>query len=201
VALRGDSCGLGREAALLKLDVPVAAGIGRVRAIAAIALYDSMPDGPTRRVDAADKLGLTGARRALLVETGILFVDAGGPDARVTAARGLLDRLPGAREGLEAIVIGDSRAPLRARGTVATAEDAPLDLDPAQALAELEESGIVLRDAARGLVDFPALHPSGRVVQLCWQMGEDDLGWWHLPEDGFAGRRRLPVPEELPPER
>jgi hypothetical protein len=83
----------------------------------------------------------------------------------------------------------------------ATAEDAPLDLDPAQALAELEESGIVLRDAARGLVDFPALHPSGRVVQLCWQMGEDDLGWWHLPEDGFAGRRRLPVPEELPPER
>jgi hypothetical protein len=116
---------LGRQATLLKLDVPVAAGIGRVRAIAAVALYDSMPDGPTRRVDAADKLGLTGARRALLVETGVLFVDAGGPDARVTAARGLLERLPGARDGLEAIVVGDPRAPLRSRGTVATAEDAP----------------------------------------------------------------------------
>jgi hypothetical protein len=79
----------------------------------------------------------------------------------------------------------------------ATADDAPLDLDPEQALAELEEQGIVLRDPVRGLVDFPSLHPSGRVVQLCWQLGEDDLAWWHLPEDGFAGRRPLPVPPEL----
>jgi len=114
-----------RQAAVLKLDVPVGAGIGRVRAIAAIALYDSMPDGPTRRVDAADKLGLTGARRAMLVETGVLFVDAGGPEARVTAAKGLLERLPGARDGVEALVVGDPRSPLRARGLVATAEDAP----------------------------------------------------------------------------
>ena len=66
---------------------------------------------------------------------------------------------------------------------------APLDLDPQQALAELEEEGIVLRDPVRGLVDFPCLHPGGRVVQLCWQLGEEDLAWWHLPEDGFAGRR------------
>ncbi len=79
----------------------------------------------------------------------------------------------------------------------ATADDAPLDLDPQQARAELEEEGIVLRDPARGLVDFPSLHPSGRVVQLCWQLGEDDLAWWHLPEDGFAGRRPLPLPPEL----
>jgi hypothetical protein len=79
----------------------------------------------------------------------------------------------------------------------ATADDAPLDLAPDQALAELEEMGIVLRDPVRGLVDFPSLHGSGRVVQLCWQLGEDDLAWWHLPEDGFAGRRPLPVPPEL----
>jgi hypothetical protein len=79
----------------------------------------------------------------------------------------------------------------------ATADDAPLDLDTGRALAELEEEGIVLRDPVRGLVDFPALHESGRVVQLCWQLGEDDLAWWHLPEDGFAGRRPLPLPPEL----
>jgi hypothetical protein len=79
----------------------------------------------------------------------------------------------------------------------ASADDAPLDLDPEQAQAELEEMGIVLRDPVRGLVDFPSLHASGRVVQLCWQLGEDDLAWWHLPEDGFAGRRPLPVPPEL----
>ncbi len=81
--------------------------------------------------------------------------------------------------------------------TSATAENAPLDLDPQQVLAELEDEGIVLRDPIRGLVDFPALHESGRVVQLCWQLGEEDLAWWHLPEDGFAGRRPLPLPPEL----
>lgn len=58
----------------------------------------------------------------------------------------------------------------------------------------LEELGIVLRDPARGLIDFPAVH-LGRQIQLCWQLGEDDIGWWHFPEEGFAGRHPLPLPE------
>ena len=68
---------------------------------------------------------------------------------------------------------------------------------PAEALAELEERGIVLRDLERGLVDFPSRHASGREVLLCWQLGEPDLAWWHLPEDGFAGRRPLPIPPQI----
>lgn len=68
---------------------------------------------------------------------------------------------------------------------------------PEAALAEIEERGIVVRDIDRGLVDFPSRHPGGRQVLLCWQLGEDDLGWWHLPEDGFAGRRPLPLPPDL----
>jgi hypothetical protein len=71
----------------------------------------------------------------------------------------------------------------------------PVSFDVQEALAELEEKGIVLRDSGRGLIDFPALH-GGREVLLCWQLGEDDLGWWHFPEEGFAGRRPLPLPEE-----
>ena len=67
--------------------------------------------------------------------------------------------------------------------------------DVKEALAELEEQGIVLRDPARGLIDFTALH-DGREVLLCWQLGEDELAWWHYPEDGFAGRRPLPLPPE-----
>lgn len=70
-------------------------------------------------------------------------------------------------------------------------------LSPGEALAELEERGVVLRDVQRGLVDFPCRHPQGKTVLLCWQMGESDLAWWHLPEDGFAGRRPLPLPPEL----
>ena len=73
----------------------------------------------------------------------------------------------------------------------------PVTFDAADALRELEEKGIVLRDPDRGLIDFPARHPGGRDVLLCWQLGEDDLAWWHLPEDGFAGRRPLPLPPEL----
>jgi hypothetical protein len=74
--------------------------------------------------------------------------------------------------------------------------EAPVTFDVKEALAELEDQGIVLRDPDRGLIDFRALH-SGREVLLCWQLGEEDLGWWHLPEDGFAGRRPLPLPPDL----
>jgi hypothetical protein len=72
-------------------------------------------------------------------------------------------------------------------------ETSTIDIQPV--LEELEHSGIVLRDPTRGLIDFPTMH-RGRMVQLCWQLGEEDIGWWHLPEDGFAGRRPLPLPTE-----
>jgi len=53
---------------------------------------------------------------------------------------------------------------------------------------ELEVLGVQLKDFDRGLVDFPSLR-DGRVVLLCWQIGEgDELEWWHNVEDGFAGR-------------
>ena len=76
-------------------------------------------------------------------------------------------------------------------------DDAGADIDAESALRELDEEGIILRDPQRGLIDFPARHPNGRDVLLCWQLGEDDLAWWHLPEDGFAGRRPLPLPPDL----
>ena len=70
-------------------------------------------------------------------------------------------------------------------------------VSPAEALAEIEQRGIVLRDLERGLVDFPSRHPGGRHVLLCWQVDEPDLEWWHLPEEGFAGRRPLPLPPDV----
>jgi hypothetical protein len=42
------------------------------------------------------------------------------------------------------------------------------------------------------LVDFPARGEDGVVYLLCYRLDEPDLEWWHRPEDGFAGRRRLP---------
>lgn len=116
---------LAREATLLKLDVPVPVPVARVRAQAAIALFDAMPDGPSRRVDAADKLGLTGARRAALVGLGLLVADAAGGEGHVGDVRALLERLPGAREGAEAVFVGDEKAAFRARAGVVSTDDAP----------------------------------------------------------------------------
>lgn len=56
---------------------------------------------------------------------------------------------------------------------------------------EIHELGVQLKDYTRGLIDFPSMR-EGRVVLLCWQLGEgDSIEWWHEVEDGFAGRRRL----------
>jgi hypothetical protein len=57
-------------------------------------------------------------------------------------------------------------------------------------IAELDAAQIVLRDIARGLVDFPALR-DGEEIYLCWQEGEERIAFWHDPESGFAGRRPL----------
>jgi hypothetical protein len=63
-------------------------------------------------------------------------------------------------------------------------------LELRQSMLELQEHGIVLRDLDRGLVDFPALR-DGREVYLCWEEGEPEIGYWHEPDAGFAGRRPL----------
>jgi len=58
-------------------------------------------------------------------------------------------------------------------------------------MSELEVLGVQLKDFDRGLVDFPSLR-EGRVVLLCWQLGEgDELEWWHDMEAGFGGRTPL----------
>jgi hypothetical protein len=68
-------------------------------------------------------------------------------------------------------------------------------LTPQLAAEALSADGIVLRDPIRGLIDFPSRSTDGRPLWLCWVLGEDHVGYWHWPEDGFAGRR--PV-EEVP---
>ena len=55
---------------------------------------------------------------------------------------------------------------------------------------QIKDLGVLLKDAEKGLCDFPYLR-QGKVVYLCWQLGEDEIGWWHLPDAGFAGRQPL----------
>lgn len=63
----------------------------------------------------------------------------------------------------------------------------------AAVVAELEALGVQVKDLDQGLVDFPARHPErDEPVLLCWRLGEDDVAYWHGPEEGFAGRKPLP---------
>jgi hypothetical protein len=59
-------------------------------------------------------------------------------------------------------------------------------------LEKLEALGVLVKDLDRGLVDFPALH-DGEEVLLCWQVGENEVAFWHGVDEGFAGRKPLPL--------
>jgi len=60
----------------------------------------------------------------------------------------------------------------------------------AEGIREIEVMGIELKDIDAGLIDFPALF-EGRVIYLCWRLGEDSIGYWHEMSTGFAGRRPI----------
>jgi len=61
----------------------------------------------------------------------------------------------------------------------------------ARCVEQLEQLGVLVKDLDRGLVDFPALR-DGEEVLLCWEVGEDEVAFWHGIDEGFAGRKPLP---------
>lgn len=57
---------------------------------------------------------------------------------------------------------------------------------------ELRQLGVEPKSASEGLVDFPAM-VNGRLVYLCWKLGEPQVRYWHELTAGFAGRQPLSV--------
>lgn len=57
-------------------------------------------------------------------------------------------------------------------------------------IEELRALGVEPKNGLDGIVDFPALL-EGRVVYLCWKLGEPDVRHWHELDAGFAGRHVL----------
>jgi len=64
-----------------------------------------------------------------------------------------------------------------------------------KAIEELESLGVVLKSIDEGLVDFPAKR-FDEDVWLCWKVGEDEVKFWHGKDEGFMGRKPLPVSDE-----
>ena len=59
-----------------------------------------------------------------------------------------------------------------------------------EAVEEILDRGIIVRDVAIGLVDFPSQR-EGREVYLCWIGGEERIEFWHETNRGFSHRERL----------
>jgi hypothetical protein len=60
----------------------------------------------------------------------------------------------------------------------------------ASTVSELDEIGVVVKDLDLGLLDFPGLR-DGVEVELCWQVGEDAVMYWHPLEAGYRGRKPI----------
>jgi hypothetical protein len=58
------------------------------------------------------------------------------------------------------------------------------------AVAEIDATGVQVKDLDIGLLDFPC-EVEGRTVLLCWKLGEKGITHWHTPSEGFAGRKPI----------
>ncbi len=64
-----------------------------------------------------------------------------------------------------------------------------------KAIEDLEGLGVIVKSIDEGLVDFPAKR-FDEDVWLCWKVGEEEVRFWHGKDEGFMGRKPLPVSDE-----
>jgi hypothetical protein len=87
---------------------------------------------------------------------------------------------------------GGGLDPQRVGAVTASAAEAAREID--RAITAIEALGAQVKDVDTGLVDFPARRGSdGETVLLCWRLGEAEIAFWHGLEEGFAGRKPLPL--------
>jgi hypothetical protein len=65
--------------------------------------------------------------------------------------------------------------------------------DISAGLRAIHELGVVVKDIDLGLCDFPHVR-DGRVVYLCWKLGEQEIRWWHEVTTGYKDRCPLEDP-------
>jgi hypothetical protein len=58
------------------------------------------------------------------------------------------------------------------------------------ALAEIDSTGVQVKDIDIGLLDFPCV-VEDRVILLCWKLGEKGIAHWHSTDEGFAERKPI----------
>lgn len=74
------------------------------------------------------------------------------------------------------------------------AERARAEQHAKDALAEIDSIGVEVKDLSIGLLDFPC-EVDGKIIELCWKLGEKAITHWHGVHEGFAGRK--PIDERI----
>lgn len=123
-------------------------------------------------------------------------------NAALTEVRPLVEQLVAGRrehvaalerqEELEHKIRGNGGGIPPAELAAASAEVDAVARRLAKLVDEIGAQGAQVKDLDTGLIDFPALR-GGETVLLCWQLGEDEVAYWHTVDEGFAGRRPLPI--------
>jgi hypothetical protein len=113
---------------------------------------------------------------------------------RMVGARAELAAAQQAQAELVAVIAGNGGGVDSGELAQAAKEVERLAGEIVGAVQQIQDLGAVVKDVDSGLVDFPAVH-RGRDVLLCWRLGEDEVGYWHELESGFAGRQELPFPD------
>jgi hypothetical protein len=58
-----------------------------------------------------------------------------------------------------------------------------------ESVTEIESLGAEVKGVMEGLVDFPSWRDGHEEVVLCWKLGENEIGYYHELDVGFAGRK------------
>ena len=61
-------------------------------------------------------------------------------------------------------------------------------------VAEIDATGVQVKDLDMGLLDFPCV-VDGQTILLCWKVGEEKITHWHGVDEGYAGRK--PIDETI----
>ncbi|MEM3084379.1 MAG: DUF2203 domain-containing protein [Nitrososphaerales archaeon] len=64
-----------------------------------------------------------------------------------------------------------------------------------RAIEDLESTGVMIKSVDEGLLDFPSMR-FNEEVWLCWKAGEEEVKFWHGKNEGFVGRKPLPISDE-----
>ena len=121
-------------------------------------------------------------------------------NAAVVELRPVVERMVEHRRRLEAAQRRQAQLVTRIAGNGGDLQ--PSDLREIAAQIQAEADGIAqcaerisgvgaqIKSHEEGLLDFPSLR-DGEEILLCWKLGEEEIRYYHGPDEGFAGRKPL----------